>query len=416
MFDVIIIGGGASGLMVGGVAAGRGLNVAIIDKNKMMGRKVRITGKGRCNITNNCERDEFFRNIVVGEKFLMSAFSKFDNRDAIDFFEGLGVRTKIERGERVFPLSDNANEVADALGRFAQKCKIYGGIRAVEVKKVAGLLRDGVPRNDVFEVKLSNGEVLRSKSVIIAAGGSSYPLTGSNGGGYSLAKKLGHTIIPIRPALVPLVTQETWVREVEGLSLRNVGCRFVCDGKVIYQEAVGELLFTDFGVSGPAVLSASLHTEKFPIELFIDLKPALAEDVLDKRILRDFSESLNKDFGNALGGLLPKSFIPVFIKLCGISENKKVNQITAEERGKVVHLLKNIPLTITKTRPIDEAIITMGGVDTREVNPSTMGSKICSGLYFCGEVLNISGYTGGFNLQIAWATGNAVGKSVLNDK
>jgi len=353
---------------------------------------------------------------------------------------GLGVKPKVERGGRVFPQSDNANEVADALGRFANGCKIYKGVRVVDVKKVTGLLWDDVPRNDdhpvadhpapsghpskegndaippedgnySFEVKLSNGEVLMSKSLVIATGGNSYPLTGSNGDGFSLAKKLGHNIIPIRPALVPFVTREEWVRAVEGLSLRNVGVKFICDGKAIYQENIGELLFTDFGVSGPVVLSASLHTEKFPINMIIDLKPALSNEMLDKRLLRDFDGNINKDFGNVLGGLLPKSFIPVFIRLMGIAENKKVNQITAEERGRMVHLFKNIPLTINKTRPMDEAIITMGGVDTREVNPSTMESKLCPNLYFCGEILNVSGYTGGFNLQIAWSTGHLAGAS-----
>jgi hypothetical protein len=406
-YDIAVIGGGASGLMAAGTAVKLGKKVVLVEQNRFLAKKVRITGKGRCNVTNICDREEFLGNVLRGNKFLYSAFSKFSNYDCMSFFEDLGVPLKIERGGRVFPASDNAHDIVQALMRHAEGAEKRSNCKVLGVEGADG----------AFNLRLEKNATIEAKSMIIATGGASYPGTGSTGDGYDFAKALGHEVIDPEPSLVPFVTAEKWVKDLEGLSLKNVGVRLVKGGKAVFENGCGEMLFTDFGVSGPVILSASAHAcggqfwDGAQVELFIDLKPALDEDVLDARILRDFSENVNKDFVNALDGLLPKSMVPIIIELSGIDSRKKVNQITKEERTKLVKLLKGLKLTVVSTRPIDEAIVTAGGVSTREINPSTMESKLVEGLYFAGEVIDLDAYTGGFNLQIAFSTGYVAGEN-----
>ena len=412
MYDVCVIGGGAAGLMAGGAAAKRGLKTVILERNEKVGRKVMITGKGRCNVTNNCTLlNDLILNIPVNGRFLFSAFSKFMPADTMDFFENMGVPLKVERGDRVFPESDRASDIVDALRKFA----LSSGAEVV-----TGRAKDLIVENDsVTGVKIYDDEIINAKSVIIATGGKSYPLTGSTGDGYILAEKTGHTIVEPKPSLVPLEVHEGWCSDVMGLSLRNISIR-IEDAekyKCVYKD-FGEMLFTHFGVSGPVILSASSHMrdiKKGKYELYIDLKPALDEDKLDKRLQRDFLENSNKNFINALDSLLPKKLVPVIVKLSGIRPSQKVNQITREERGNLVHLLKNLKLTINGFRPIDEAIITSGGVSVKDINPKNMMSKKVNNLFFAGEVIDVDGYTGGFNLQIAFSTGMLAGNSVLAD-
>lgn len=412
MFDVCVIGGGAAGLMAAGAAAKRGLKTVVLERNEKVGRKVMITGKGRCNVTNNCTLlNDLIMNIPVNGRFLFSAFSKFMPADTMDFFENMGVSLKVERGDRVFPESDKASDIVDALRKFA----LSSGAEVITGRAKELIVEDNV----VTGVKTYDDDVIEAKSVIIATGGKSYPLTGSSGDGYILAEKTGHTIVEPKPSLVPLEVHEGWCSDVMGLSLRNIAIRIEDTEKYkcVYKD-FGEMLFTHFGVSGPVILSASSHMrdiKKGKYELYIDLKPALDEDKLDKRLQRDFLENSNKNFINALDALLPKKLVPVVVKLSGIKPSQKVNQITREERGNLVYLLKNLKLTINGFRPIDEAIITSGGVSVKDINPKNMMSKKVNNLFFAGEVIDVDGYTGGFNLQIAFSTGMLAGNSVLAD-
>ena len=401
---VVVIGGGASGMIAAGVLARNGAKVFLIDKNKNLGKKLRITGKGRCNITNNRDISEFFSQIPTNHKFLYSALYSFTNDDIINLLEKEGVKTKVERGERVFPESDSAHEVADALKRYA-------------LAKNVVWIRDSVTKictqdGKVIAVMLGKREI-KCDSVIVATGGKSYPLTGSTGDGYKMAEELGHTVIPPKASLIPIVTKEKWVSDLSGLSLKNVELFAYKKGKKIYSD-FGEMLFTHFGVSGPIVLSASAHLknpENEEYTLKIDLKPALSEEQLDLRIIRDFDKYKRKQLSNGLDELLPKSLIPVIIKLSEIDENKEISFITKEERTRLLKTIKGLPLTVLKFRPVEEAIITSGGIKVSEINPSTMESKLVSGLYFAGEVIDVDAYTGGFNLQIAWSTGYLAGIS-----
>lgn len=410
MFDVCVIGGGAAGLMAAGAAAKRGLKTVILERNEKVARKVMITGKGRCNVTNFCTLlNDLIMNIPVNGRFLFSAFSKFMPADTMEFFEDLGVPLKVERGNRVFPKSDKASDIVDALRKFA----LSSGAEIITGRAKELITEDG----SVTGVKTYDDEVIEARSVIVATGGKSYPLTGSTGDGYILAEQTGHTIVEPKPSLVPLEVHEGWCSSVMGLSLRNIEIRIEDTEKYkcVYKD-FGEMLFTHFGVSGPVILSASSHMrdiKKGKYVLYIDLKPALDEDKLDKRIQRDFLENSNKNFINALDALLPKKLVPVIVKLSGIRPSQKVNQITRAERENLVYLLKNLKLTINGFRPIDEAIITSGGVSVKDINPKNMMSKKINNLFFAGEVIDVDGYTGGFNLQIAFSTGMLAGKSVL---
>lgn len=403
-YDVIVIGGGAAGMMAAGTAASYGKKVLLLEKNKQLGRKVMITGKGRCNITNNCDLDTLIQNVPVNPRFLYSAFSGFTTQDTMDFFERLGVPLKTERGNRVFPVSDKARDIVDAMKKYLDQSGVE--VRHEEVAKV--LSDDGV----VTGVELASGQTLQAVSVIIATGGRSYPATGSTGDGYRFAQDLGHTIIPPKPSLVPLNTKQQFCREMQGLSLRNVSVKVYDQKDRKLYEDFGEMMFTHFGITGPLVLSSSSHMrdfEKNHYYLMLDVKPALDEEMLDKRILRDFGENIRREFGNSLDALLPKKMIPVIIHLSGIPKEKKVCDITKEERQRLVSLLKGIRIDIHSPRSIDEAIVTSGGVNVKEVQPKTMESKKVAGLFFAGEVLDVDAYTGGFNLQIALSTGYCAG-------
>lgn len=395
--DAIIIGGGAAGCFAAVQAARLGKSVLVFDKNERLGRKLRITGKGRCNVTNACPPDELMRNIPVNPRFLYSAFSAFDNSDTMSFFEELGVPLKTERGGRVFPVSDDANDIADALVREMKAL----GVRVIRKR----VLRVNTENGAVVGIR-AGGEDHFADSVLIACGGSSYPATGSDGDGIRLAEALGHTIVPPKPSLVPLTSPDKYCAELMGLSLRNVTLNLYDREKLIYSE-LGEMLFTHFGVSGPLVLSASSHIREMQngrYTLGIDLKPALSAEKLDARILRDFEENLNRDFVNGIRHLLPAKLIPVIAELSGIAPDRKINSITREERRKLGELIKAFPVRVSGFRPIDEAIVTSGGVSVREIEPRTMESKLVSGLFFAGEVIDTDAYTGGFNLQIAFST------------
>lgn len=407
--DLVVIGGGAAGLMCAITAAERGLRVTLLDHNKKLGRKVRITGKGRCNVTNNCDIKGFMENIPSDGRFLYSALNRLSPTDTIEYFESRGVKLKTERGNRVFPVSDNANEVADMLAAQCDKL----GVKVIRTTAKRILTENGA----VSAVETGDG-LIKCRAAAVCTGGMSYPLTGSNGDGYKFAREFGHNIIEPKASLVPLESDDDYCAEMQGFSLRNVTLSLYENDKLIYKE-LGELLFTHFGLSGPLVLSASSHMRnvgKAKYSVKIDLKPALDEKKLDTRILRDFELFSNREFKNSLDKLAGKTMIPVLIKLSGISPEQKVNTITHEQRMGLVKLFKEFPVSISGTRPIEEAIITSGGVDTKEVNPRTMESKLVEGLFFAGEVLNLDGYTGGFNLQIAWSTGYVAGKSVLKDE
>lgn len=398
--DIIIVGAGAAGSFAALVAAQMGKTVTVFEKNDFIGRKLRITGKGRCNLTNNCSTQELLNNVPVNSRFLYSAFSAFNSQDVMDFFENLGVSLKTERGNRVFPVSDNAAEIVDAL---ANALRQYG-VKIIHKRVTSLIIQSGV----CIGVRAGDTEN-SSNSVLIACGGKSYPVTGSTGDGYMLAESAGHSITPTYPSLVPLVSVEKYCSELMGLSLRNVVVKLFDHDKLIYSE-LGEMLFTHFGVSGPLILSASSHMremEKGRYKLLIDLKPALDEKKLDERIQRDFAENQNRDFVNAIRKLLPAKLIPVAVRLSGIPENLKINAVTKEQRRKFAALLKAFPITVADFRPIDEAIVTSGGVCVKEINPKTMESKLVKGLFFAGEVIDVDAYTGGFNLQIAFSTAHS---------
>lgn len=397
MTDVIIIGAGAAGCMAAIFAARYGRNVTIFETNEKIGRKLRITGKGRCNVTNNSPVEEHIKNIPINSRFMYSAFSIFSAEDTMNFFEELGVPLKTERGNRVFPVSDKAEDIVNSLDRELKKLNVK-----IIHKRVDALI---IEDSKVCGVT-AQGKEYRSNSVLIACGGKSYSVTGSTGDGYRLAESAGHTITELKPSLVPIVSEDKFCAELMGLSLRNVTLKLYDREKVIYSE-MGEMLFTHFGVSGPLVLSASSHIremQKKRYKFVIDLKSALTPEQLDMRIQRDFSENLNRDFINGIRKLLPAKLIPVIVRISGISPERKINSITKEERRKFGELIKAFPVRISGFRPIDEAIITSGGVSVKEINPKTMQSKLVEGLFFAGEVIDVDAYTGGFNLQIAFST------------
>lgn len=403
--DLVVVGGGAAGMICAGTAASYGKSVILLEPNDKLGRKVRITGKGRCNCTNNCTPREFMANVPTNPKFLYSSLNAFSPEAAMDFFESIGVRLKTERGNRVFPVSDSANELADALGAWMKG----QGVRVVKSRARAVLSENGA----VTGVE-TDGGAISCRSVAVCTGGRSYPLTGSRGDGYRMAEKLGHHIIEPKPSLVPLESPDAFCSELAGFAPRNVTLRVYEDGKLIFSE-LGEMLFTHFGVSGPLVLSASAHMRRFDTkkyELAIDFKPALDAEKLDERLLRDFAKYANRNFANALDDLAARSFIPVLVRMSGIAPDLKVNSITREQRHAFGSLLKAFPVRVSAPRPIDEAIVTAGGVDVREIDPRSMQSKLVSGLYFAGEVLDVDAYTGGFNLQIAWSTGRCAGNHI----
>ncbi len=405
--DVIVIGGGASGMMAAGKAAEYGLSVVLLEKKPDLGRKLLITGKGRCNITNAAEIDILLQEINSNPKFLYASFNLFANEDIIKFLEIRGVKTVVERGERVFPQSGKSKDVLEAFINYLKEKKVT----VQTAQKVQKLLIEG---SSVKGVKTERGSLFSSR-VILAAGGSSYPVTGSTGDGYKMAKEVGHTIIPLRPGLVPLEIVEKWAADLQGLSLKNVNLEAFTGEKSLGSQ-FGEMLFTHFGISGPIVLTlsniiADSLSKKCEVKLVLDLKPALTLEQLDRRLQRDFEKYSRKNYKNSLTELLPQKMIPIIIKLSGIPEEKPVNQISREERAGLAALLKGLEMRVKKARPLEEAIVTRGGVKVQEVNPKTLESKLISGLYFCGEVLDIDANTGGYNLQCAFSTGYAAGKA-----
>lgn len=413
--NVVVVGGGPAGMIAGITSAEEGNNVILVEKNSSLGNKLKITGKGRCNLTFDGDEEKFRNNIVNNSKFMYSSFSNFNNKEVVDFFNKLGVKTKVERGGRVFPVSDSAMDVVNALKNKLKKenVKIKYNSKVVEIitenEKISG-------------VKLENGTEIACDKCIIATGGKSYSSTGSTGDGYILLEKLGHSIKEIKPGLVPLKSEDKICKELQGLSLRNVKVSLIdkTNNKILYSE-FGEMMFSHFGVTGPVVLSASskLNTVKNinekiknkQIELVIDLKPALSFEVLDKRIQRDFEKYTNKEFKNSLNDLLPQKLISPIINLSKIDKEKKVHQITREQRENLVNIVKNLKINISGFMPLDMAIVTSGGINTKEINPKTMESKIVKGLYVVGELLDVDAYTGGYNLQIAFSTGVAAGKN-----
>ena len=405
--NVIIIGGGAAGCMAAGAAARQGHSVTIIERTPRPARKVMITGKGRCNVTNNCDIDTFIRHVPENGRFLYSALNAFTPQDTMALFEEMGIPLKTERGNRVFPVSDKAVDIVDGLVKYAKA----GDTRILQGRVTELIIEDGVCHG----VKLEDGSTLSADRVIVATGGRSYPVTGSTGDGYALAQQAGHTVTPTRPSLVALNSPDLFCLDMQGLSLKNCGLQ-VRDNeknKIIFTD-LGEMLFTHFGVSGPMVLSASAHMRQMAAgryTLIIDWKPGLTPEQLDARILRDFAERCNMDISNALGKLLPRLLIPVMLEMVEIKPMKKCNAITREERLRLVQGIKAMPVEISGFRPIEEAIVTSGGVSVKEINAKTMESKLVSGLYFAGEVLDVDAYTGGFNLQIAFSTGMAAGNA-----
>lgn len=405
---VLVVGGGPAGMMAAIQAAKQGNTVTLLEQNEKLGKKLFITGKGRCNVTNDCDVTELFDSVVSNKKFLYSAFYSFSNQDVKDFFEEQGLRLKVERGRRVFPASDKSSDVIKALGNALKKLEVKIRLRT----RVDQVLTE----NDIVcGVRLSDGECLNADKVILATGGVSYKSTGSDGSGLVMAEKLGHQVTKLRPGLVGMCTKEAWVRDMQGLTLKNVAVSIgKKQGKKPLYEDFGELLFTHYGVSGPMILSASSRLgdelEKEDLYIKIDLKPALSKEQLDSRILRDFEERKNADLSNAMIHLLPKSMIPVMLHVCGLDPAKKVNEITRGEREQLIKGMKEFPLTINGLRDIQEAIITRGGVTVKEVDPSTMESKIVKNLYLAGEMLDLDALTGGYNLQIAWSTGYLAGQ------
>lgn len=400
--NIIVIGGGAAGLMAAGTAAEQGAQVTLLETNEKVGRKLFITGKGRCNVCNNCDVQEVLRNVPVNPRFLYSALGGFGPADVMDFFENHGVALKTERGNRVFPQSDKAADIIDALFLWVKKA----GVTIVHTTADELLIEDGV----LTGVRAGH-KTYKADRVIVATGGASYPQTGSTGDGYRFARQAGHTVVPANPSLVPLVEDGDTCQKLMGLSLRNVQLTVYENEKKLYSD-FGEMLFTHFGLSGPLVLSASAHMRHFGSKKYrveIDLKPALDEKTLDERLLRDFEKYANRDFSHALDDLLPRSMIPVVIKRSGIPGEEKVHSVTKQQRHALLDILKHFTIDIACKAPVEDAIVTSGGVKVREVDPATMGSKLVRGLFFAGEVLDVDAYTGGFNLQIAWATGRAAG-------
>ncbi|MCQ2519620.1 MAG: NAD(P)/FAD-dependent oxidoreductase [Lachnospiraceae bacterium] len=412
---VCVIGGGAAGMMAAYRAASLGNSVVIYEKNEKLGKKIYITGKGRCNVTNASDMETIFANVNKNPKFLYSALYSFDNEAVMKLLKDAGLKLKTERGNRVFPESDHSSDVIKTLEGLVRKA----GASVVFNTTVEHLLFEDYESEDYkgdkkcTGVALTNGKREFFDKVILATGGLSYPTTGSTGDGYRMGEELGHSIVKPEPSLIPLVSKEEWVKSLQGLSLKNVKLTMTVGKKTVYSE-LGEMLFTHFGISGPLVLSASSYyvankDKGKEINVSIDLKPALSFDELDKRVLRDFEENINRNFNNALDNLLPKKMIPVIIEKSGIDEHIKVNEISREQRQNLVSILKNLPVEISGTRPIDEAIITRGGINVKEINPSTMESKIVKDLYFAGEVIDIDAMTGGYNLQLAWSTGHLAG-------
>ena len=415
MSKVIVVGGGPAGMMAAITAAENGKEVLIIEKMPSFGKKLLITGKGRCNITSSLYMSEFIKNTPGNGKFLYSAFQNYTNKDIIEFLHRQGLEVKEERGNRVFPVTDKSLDVLDCFLKRMDELKIKYKLHT-KVEKIL------VKENQVIAIR-TDKEIIQTSNVILATGGKSYPLTGSTGDGYRIASELGHKIVKIKPSLVPLeVYEKVECKKMQGLSLRNVSIKLVDvnKNKTIYED-FGEMLFTHFGISGPIILSSSAHLVRYKdidnllkdkkIVIKIDLKPALTDEQLDERILRDFKEFKNKQFKHSLDKLLPQKLIPVFIEKSEIEPEKRVNEITREERNKMVHLLKDFEITIKNFRPVEEAIITSGGIDTKEINPKTMESKLIKGLYFAGEIIDVDSYTGGFNLQIAYSTGYTAGIS-----
>ncbi len=404
----IVIGGGAAGMMAAIAVADTGIDVELLEKNEKLGKKIYITGKGRCNVTNDCEPDVFFANVVSNPKFLYSAFYSFAPTQVMELLQEKGCPLKVERGNRVFPVSDHSSDVIKTLQKAMLDKKVKISLHT-EVKSL--LVEDGV----CCGVELRDGRKLKADAVVVATGGVSYASTGSTGDGYRFAQQTGHKMVDTKPALVPFTVKESWPLSLQGLTLKNVEVTLQ-DGKKQVYNGFGEMLFTHFGISGPLILSASsYYAKKYygkEVDLYIDLKPALTKEQLDKRILRDFEEKQNKQFKNALDGLLPAKMIPVIIQLTQIPADKFIHDITREERMGLVEVLKKLPLVVTGTRPFNEAIITQGGVSVKDINPSTMESKLTKNLYFAGEVLDLDALTGGFNLQIAWSCGYLAGTSV----
>ncbi len=408
MSRVIVIGGGAAGMMAAYAAASCGHSVVLLEQNEKLGKKLFITGKGRCNVTNACEREKLFENVVSNPKFLYSAFSEFDNGDLMELLRRAGCPLKVERGERVFPVSDHASDVTAALTRLLKE-------RGVEVRLHVKVKEISAADGRVTGALLANGQYIRADAVVLATGGLSYPTTGSRGDGHRIAEGLGHTLKTCTPALTPMETAEQWCTSLQGLSLKNVTLTMRCGGKQIW-SGFGEMLFTHFGISGPLVLSASSYygkcKDKTAVTAAVDLKPALTMEQLDRRILRDFEENRNKQFKNVIGSLYPSRLVPVMILLSGIDGEKKIHEVTRQERSRLAEVTKNLTMRGTGLRDFAEAIITQGGIRVKEVNPSTMESKIVQGLYPVGELLDLDAVTGGFNLQIAWSTGYLAGRSI----
>ncbi|MDY0255769.1 NAD(P)/FAD-dependent oxidoreductase [Gudongella oleilytica] len=400
-----VIGGGPAGIMAAGAAAGRGHDVTLIEKNKQLGKKLFITGKGRCNITNASPISEFFDNIISNREFLYSSLYTFDNEAIIRLLESYGLNTKVERGNRVFPESDKSSDVIKAFQKYLD----HMGAEVLLNSRVSHVYME----DNIFMVVLTTGEKMQFDRLVIATGGASYPATGSEGDGYKMARAFGHTVTELKPSLVPIELEEPWLKDLMGLSLKNVTLRAYSDKKLIHEE-FGEMIFTHFGISGPIVLTMSNHINRLknkPV-LTLDLKPALDDETLDNRLLRDFQEYKNKQLKNALNDLLPQKLIPLIIQVSGIYPEKTVHQITREERSKLLEAIKAFPLQFKVFRPLDEAIVTSGGIKVQEVNPSTMESRIVPGLYFAGEIIDIDALTGGYNLQIAYSTGYLAGINV----
>ena len=411
MHKTVVIGGGAAGMMAAVASAEKGNETILIEKNEKLGKKLFITGKGRCNVTNACETDELLPNVMNNPRFLYSAFYGFDTGQVMNFFEDAGCPLKTERGNRVFPVSDHSSDIIKVL---QNKLKESGVQIMLHTCAEEILLREDSHERAVSGVRLDNGSILQADAVIVATGGKSYESTGSTGDGYRFAERTGHTVTGILPSLVPLVAKEDFCREMMGLSLKNVGIELAYNGKILY-SGFGEMLFTHFGVSGPLILSASSYYVQKAFgkqaQLTIDLKPALSEEQLDKRLLRDLEENRGRQFKNALTGLLPAKMQQVMVRVSGIDSEKRAGEITREERRKLKELLKCFPVTITGCRGFDEAIITKGGVSVKEISPSTMESKKVKNLFFAGEVLDVDALTGGYNLQIAWSTGHLAGSN-----